>query len=139
MAKRLAGPSGWTRTQLCVRVPIPAGTGAVEFLTDWTPDFMFQVEKVEAFVEVAGTGSGATRTFRLLKGASTVVATGTIALADTATVGAVKALTVTDDGATNHFEPGDVLTLDVTSGGTAFTAGSLNFIVVLRTKPATRN
>lgn len=137
MAKRLAGPSGWTREHLNHYVPIPAGTGAVEFLTDWTSDHMFEVEKVAFSVAVAGTGAGATRTFRLLKGASTVVATGTIDLAGTATVGVIIPLTVTDDGKTNHFEPGDVLTLDVASGGTAFTAGALNAIVLLRTKPAT--
>ena len=35
-------------------------------------------------------------------------------------------------------QPGDVLTVDVASGGTAFTAGAVNLLVKLRTKMQTQ-
>jgi hypothetical protein len=138
MAKRVAAPSGWTRTPIGFYIPIPAGTGAVEFLTDLDLDIQYEVEKVVAVVAVASTGSGATRAFRVVKGASTVVASATVTLAATATVGAQVAFTVTDDGQTNHFEPGDLLTLDSpAAGAVAFTAGVLNLALLLRTRPMT--
>lgn len=123
-------PYGFQRHQLPVYVPIPGGTGAAEIVTDYTPGHGITVEKVEAFVAVAGTGAGATRTLRVLKGASTVVATGTVTLAGTATLGAKIALTVTPADAT--FDDDDTLTVDFASGGTAFTAGALNLIIQSR-------
>ncbi|NJD29576.1 MAG: hypothetical protein FIA92_14960 [Chloroflexi bacterium] len=114
--------------------PIPAGTGSVEAVTDWVGGFRFIVESVKAYVAVAGTGAGATRTFRVLKGASTVVATGTVTLAGTATVGAEIALTVT--AANAEFSDTDTLTIDwPTAGAVAFTAGALNLVIVLREQP----
>lgn len=114
--------------------PIPTGTGAVEFITDWTPGFTFKVESVKAVVTVAGTNSGATRAFRVLKGASTVVASGTITLAGTATVGAVIDIPVT--AANAEYDDNDTLTIDWPSAGaSAFTAGALNVIVVYRQTP----
>jgi hypothetical protein len=139
-SKRLASPAGWTRTQLNIYIPLPAGTGAVEAVTDLNLDYMYEVEKVTAVVVVAGTGSGASRVFRVLKGASTVVATATLVLADTDTVGKLKEFTVTDDGQTNHYEGGDLLTVDFPSAGAvAFTAGAVNLNLLLRTMQATLN
>lgn len=114
--------------------PIPAGTASVEAVTDWVGGFGFIVEAVKAYVAVAGAGAGATRTFRVLKGASTVVATGTVTLAGTATVGAEIALTVT--AANAEFSDTDTLTIDwPTAGAVAFTAGALNLVIVLREQP----
>lgn len=124
---------GVQRVPLNHYVPIPTGTGAVENVTDWTPGFGFTVESVKAVVAVAGTGAGATRTFRVVKGASTVVASGTVTLAGTATVGAVIDIPVTAANAV--FSDTDTLTIDWASGGTAFTAGALNVIAVLRQHP----
>lgn len=136
MPARQDFPWAWARAPLGIYAPIPAGTGAVEAVTDLVPGYAFQVEKVTAVVQVAGAGAGANRTIRVLKGASTVVATGTLTLANTGTVGALVALTVTDDGAANDFEDGDTLTVDFPSAGAvAFSAGAIMLILVLRTKP----
>ena len=140
MSKRLASPAGWTRVPLGFTVIIPGGTSAGEFVTDADYDFMFEVEKVLSHTTVVATGSGATRVFRVVKNASTVVATATIPLADMSTLGEQTAWTVTDDGATNHFEPGDTLTVDtIASGAVAFTAGEFDLDIILRTKPQTQN
>lgn len=113
--------------------PIPAGTGAVELITDWVSGFTYTIESVKAYVAVAGTGAGASRTLRVLKGASTVAATGTLTLTGTDTVGKETALTVT--AANARFSDSDVLTLDLDSGGTAFTAGALNVVITYRQHP----
>lgn len=128
MPRETAG-AGYIRTPLNLRIPIPTGTGAVELVTDAVLGYKYSVEKVEAFVTVAGTGAGASRTLRLLKGASTVVATATVTLAGTDTVGKKVAFTVTDG---NELLDTDTLTVDFASGGTAFTAGELNLVATLR-------
>jgi hypothetical protein len=136
MPTRQDFPWAWARMPLSIYAPIPAGTGAVEAVTDLVPGFAFQVEKATVAVAVAGTGAGANRTIRVLKGASTVVATGTLTLANAGTVGALVELTVTDDGAANAFEDADVLTVDFPSAGAvAFSAGAIMLILVLRAKP----
>lgn len=126
---RLA-PYGFQRSQTNIYVPLPAGTSAAEIVTDYTPGFGLVVEKVEAFVAIVGTGTSASRTFRVLKGASTVVATATLVLADTDTLGKRKAFTVT--AADAEFDDDDTLTVDFASGGTAFTAGAVNLIIQFR-------
>lgn len=126
-------PFGFVRAEKNIYIPIPAGTGAVEAVTDWSPGFTFTVESVKAYVAVAGVGVGATRTFRVLKGASTVVATVAITLAGTDTVGKAVAFTVTAANAT--FTDTDVLTVDFTGAGTAFTAGAVNLTIVYRVAP----
>ncbi|MCU0250219.1 MAG: hypothetical protein MUE61_08430 [Vicinamibacterales bacterium] len=123
-------PYGVQRHTLNIYHAIPTGTGAVEIVTDWVAGFAYTIESVKAYVAVAGTGAGATRTYRVLKGASTVAATRTLALADTATVGAEVAFTVTPANAS--FSDTDTLTVDFASGGTAFTAGAVNLVIVYR-------
>lgn len=100
---------------------IPTGTGAATLRAAFTPGFRFIIEKVRWVTTVAGTGAGASRTFRVLKNASVVAATRTLVLADTAAVGQTVDYTVTAADAT--FDDDDTLTLDVAAGGTAFTAG----------------
>lgn len=114
-------------------LPLPAGTGAAEPVTDYVAGFQYVIEKVTFVTQVAGTGASASRTFRVIKGASTVVATVTLALADTATVGALKAFTVTSANA--DFSDTDTLTVDFASGGTAFTAGAGVLLVQYRQQP----
>lgn len=126
-------PYGALRGQINAYVALPAGTGAVEIITDWVGGFTYTIESVKAYVAVAGVGSGATRTFRVLKGASTVAATATITLAATATVGAEVAFTVT--AANARYADADVLTVDFASGGTAFTAGAVNLVITYRQHP----
>lgn len=123
-------PYGVQRHTLNFYHAIPAGTGAVEIVTDWVAGFSYVIESVKAYVAVAGTGTSASRTYRVLKGASTVAATRTLVLADTATVGAEVAFTVTPANA--EFSDTDKLTVDFASGGTAFTAGALNLVIVYR-------
>lgn len=130
---REASGAGWIRGQFNIYIPMPAGTGAVEFVTDHKPGFRFYIEKVLGYWQVAATGSGASRTFRVLKGASTVVATTTLVLADGDTVGKEKVLTVTPANA--EYGDADVLTVDMANGGTAFTAGALMLAIQYRTRP----
>jgi hypothetical protein len=123
---------GVQRGALNVYIPIPAGAGAAEIITDWLGAYGRTIESAKAYVAIAGTGAGATRALRILKGASTVVATGTVTLANTATLGAEIALTVTAADAT--FDDDDVLTVDF-AAGTAFTAGALNLVITFRERP----
>jgi len=127
---REAAGAGWIRTQLGIYVPIPAGTGAAEIVTDFIPGFHAFIEKVRAYVAVVGAGAGATRTLRLLKGASTVVASATVTLASTDTLGEEQVFTLTD--ANKEYVDADTWTVDFAAGGTAFTGGALNLIVQLR-------
>jgi len=132
---REANSPGWIRGQFNFYVLLPTGTGAVEFVTDHVPGFKFYVESVKAYVIVAGTGSGASRTLRLIKTVGTTdttVATTTLLLADTDTVGKEKVVAVTPANA--EFLDSHKLTLDVASGGTQFTAGSINVCVQYRTR-----
>lgn len=126
---------GYIRGEKNVYVVLPiGGTGAVEFVTDWVPGFGFEIESVKAYVHTAGTGAGATRTLRVIKGASTVAATGAITLAGTDTIGKETALTVSASP-DNKFSDTDKLTVDFASGGTTFSAGAINVCIVYRQLP----
>lgn len=107
---------------------VAAGTSAEEYLTDLIPGFPRRLYRVRARVVIAGAGAGATRTFRVVKGASTVVASGTIALAAT-TLGAVINIPITSlaDATWNEL---DTLTIDVAGGGTSFTTLRLEFQLI---------
>jgi hypothetical protein len=130
------GRWGWTRTGFGIYIPLPSGTGAVEVVTDAVLGYITFLEKVFATVAVAGTGSGASRVVNVLKGASTVMATHTLVLAEVGTVGAVVPFTVTDDGGTNMLEDADTLTVEFpTAGAVAFTAGAINLYLGFRTRP----
>ena len=126
---------GWARSTLGLYIPLPAGTALAEVITDLVLGYKAYVEKAIFSTAVIGAGAGATRTMRVIKGASTVVATGTVALATTDTPGEQIALTVTDDGGTNYFDDSDTLTVDFPAGGTAFTGGAGNLVLVLRGQP----
>ena len=124
---------GYNRNIFGITLPIPAGTALVENVTDLVGGFKFTLEKVVASVQIPGTGAGATRVLRVIKGASTVAATGTITLAGTAAVGQQTLLTVTADDIANFFDDADTLTIDwPAAGAVAFTAGQLHLALVLR-------
>lgn len=125
--------SGWIRTLFNIYIPLPTGTGAVEPVTDITFGYRFIVEKAWAVAQVAYTGASASRTFRIIKGASTVAATRTLVLADGATVGQAVAFTASAQPDC-IFEDTDTFTVDFASGGTAFTAGALDLVVQIRHK-----
>ncbi len=128
MPRRVA--IGGLRVEKNLYIPL-THTGAVEFVTDWTPGYGFTVESVTAFTAIASTSGGSgTRTCRVLKGASTVVATADITLAGTDTVG--KAVTFTVTAAAATFRDTDLLTVDFATGGTDFTAGYVNLVIVYR-------
>lgn len=130
------GRSGFIRETLNVVVKIPSGTSAGEILTDYKLGFKAWLEKAVFNTTVAGTGVGANRTLRVVKGTSTVVATGTLTLAGTSDIGEQTALTVTDDDTTNLFEDTDNLTVDLPAAGAVeFTAGEGQLILTFRTRP----
>ena len=125
---------GVYRVEKNAYVNIPTGTGAAEFVTDWTPGYGFTVESVKGYMALVGAGAGATRVFRVLKGASTVVATATLALADSTPLGKELIFTVTAANAT--FGDADVLTVDTPAAGAVeFTAGKFNLTIVYRQEP----
>jgi hypothetical protein len=122
------------RVEKNVYIPIPSGTAAVEWVTDWTPGYGFTIESVTGYITTAGAGAGATRVLRVLKGTATVVATVTLALADATPTGKAIAFTVTPANAT--FLDTDVLTVDsVAAGAVSFTAGAFNLTIVYRENP----
>jgi len=128
--------AGFIRGQQNVYIPLPAGTGAAEIVTDWVGGFGFTIESVKAYVAIVGAGAGASRTLRVLKGASTVVATGTVTLTSTDTLGEENVLAVTAADAV--FLDADTLTVDFASGGTAFTGGALNLVINYRQRTQQR-
>ena len=121
---------GWTRGLVCATsCPVATGAGAEEWLTDYVPGFRFVVTKVTAVVKVAGTGAGATRLFRVLKGASTVVASKTIALADVTAKGIKIDFTLSTTPENLVFGDVDTLSIDVTAAGTEFTALTFDLLI----------
>ncbi len=130
------GQSGWIRTVENYVIKIPGGTNAAEFYTDLVPGFIRHLEKAVISATVVATGTSASRVFRVVKGASTVVATATLVLADLSVLGEQQAFTLTEDGSTERFEDADTLTIDtVAAGAVEFTAGEAILTLVWRTKP----
>jgi len=127
-------PFGVVRIEKNVYIPIPSGTSAVEWVTDWTPGYGFTIESVKGYITTAGAGAGATRVIQVLKGASTVVATVTLLLANATPTGKEIVFTVTPANAT--FLDTDVLTVDsIAAGAVSFTAGAFNLAIVYRQNP----
>jgi len=125
---------GFARHQISISANFPAGTGLVEALTDLVPGFAFVIERVSIIVDTAATGAGASRSLRITKGASTVAASTTYVLADGATVGTFKALTLgTEEDRT--FSDTDTLSVEwLAAGAVAFTAGRFQILIQGRQK-----
>lgn len=129
---RFAAHSGWLRTFISIRINVAPGTSAEEFLTDFTPGCEMVLESCRFVASGDGAGAGATRTLRVIKGTATVAATGTVALASTTTKGAITALTPASDLIDRTFRDGDLITVDLASGGTQFTTLTGNVILRFR-------
>lgn len=126
---REASRNGYIRTTLGIYVPLPAGTGAAEIVTDNVPGFGCKLIKVEATAAIVYAGAGASRSFRVLKGASTVAASRTLVLADGATLGQRVTLALAATPSDRTWDDDDTLTVDFAAGGTAFTGGALNLLL----------
>jgi hypothetical protein len=111
---------------------LPAGTGAADLVTAFTPGFRGRVEAWQYVTTVVGTGSSASRTPQLKIGSTLITGTDQVALAlaDTAAVGQVKTLGAPTG--VQDFTATDTITAQIASGGTAFTAGSGYLILRLR-------
>lgn len=131
---RLA-PYGFTREVVVLTIPFPAGTGQVTSLLSLPLGFAATVEKASIYSSVVAAGAGASRTFNIRKGTATgtVMATGTVVLADLNAVGAVKALTVSTTAGAADLADADTLTIEwATAGAVAFTAGTFHVVIQLR-------
>lgn len=123
---------GWIRANvLNATCPVASGTNAQEYVTDHVAGFKFVVTKVTSIVQVIGSTSSATRLFRLIKGASTVVASKTIALADVGTMGLKIDWTLSTTSGDLTFEDADTLTIDSPAAGSS-SYGSLTLGVMVQ-------
>lgn len=121
-------PYGFARGQMVFHIPIPGGTTAADLVSAYAPGHQFRLEAITAYVAIVGAGAGASRTLQILKG-STVIASATVTLANTGTLGAAISVPITGDPS---FSDSDTLTIRFASGGTAFTAGALNLVMRAR-------
>lgn len=125
---------GFVRGQFSISANFPAGTGLIESLTDYVPGFGLVIEKVSIVVDTAATGAGASRSLRITKNTSTSVASTTYVLADGATVGAIKALTLGTE-ADRTFGDADTLSVEwLAAGAVAFTGGRFHLLIQFRQK-----
>ena len=114
---------GFIRGQFNIPCNFPAGTGLIESLTDLVPGFAFVIEKVSIVVDTVGTGTSASRAFRITKNASDVAASVTYVLADSTPVGKATAVTL-GALADRTFDDDDTLSIEwLAAGAVAFTAG----------------
>lgn len=125
---------GWTRHLMQLYFPLPLATTA-ETKYEEALGFRFVIESAKFYTQVAGTGSGATRTLQISKN-GTVIASVAITLAGTSDLGeetAVSLASATLDQLT--FGDADVLKIGFANDGTAFTAGAGTLILVTRQQP----
>lgn len=133
---RLA-PYGFSRDVQVHTIPFPAGTGQVSSLLSLPLGYAGTVEKVSIYSSIAATGAGASRTFNVRKGnaTGTVMATGTVVLADLSTVGVPKVVAVSTVAGAADFADADTLTIEwATAGAVAFTAGTFHVAITVRSK-----
>lgn len=132
--------SGYIYAQESHAIPLPAGAGQVSSILSLPQARRFAITAVKIVTQVAATGAGATRTFNVRRGSATgtVAATGTVTLANQATVGAVLDIPVTPANA--EFIDSNDLTIEwPTAGAVAFTAGSILVVLTTRQKTQQRN
>lgn len=108
------------------------GTSAVEPVTNYTPGFKFKILKWAAVSDVLLVGAGGSRVANMEIGSVDVGTTpSTITLIEAnAAVGTVTAGT-TVTGA-NTGTASDTISIEIATGGTAFSAGKVNFIITLQ-------
>lgn len=128
--------NGYVRTVVPLQMALPLTTNA-ETRYEEALGFQAILESAKFFTQVAGTGSGATRTVQISKN-GTVIASVAITLAGTSDLGeetAVDLSALTRDQLT--FAPSDVLKIGFPASGTAFTAGAGVLVLTFAQKPQT--
>lgn len=106
-------------------------TAAIDLLTEYVPGYRFKVLSFSFVTTVAGTGSSASQVFNLE--IETTNVTGgvlTLALADTDTIGKVKAATAVT--AANVGTATQKLSIEMAASGTVFTAGAGYFVIKIQ-------
>jgi hypothetical protein len=132
---REASRSGYNYSTLKFNMPVASGTDAQEWVTDLILGFRYEIVSAFAVVQVAATGSSETRLFRVLKGASTVCASKTIAHADAGTIGGVITLTPVASRDDRTFGDADALSVDSPAADSvSFTAGTFQLSIVIRSR-----
>ncbi len=106
-----------------------AGTSAVEPVTAWTPGYKFKILSWSAVVDVLLVGAGGSRVFNMEIGTTDVgTSPSTLTLAEAnATLGTVVAGTAV--AGANTGSSTDTFSIELANGGTAFSAGKVNFII----------
>lgn len=119
-----------------VAIPIQLAsmtTAAADLMTNYTPGYAFELLSLEFVTTTIGAGAGASQVLNLEVGTTNVTGGAlTIALADTATLGAKKAATAIT--AANTGTSSDTISIEVATGGTVFTAGAGVLLLKLRNK-----
>jgi hypothetical protein len=106
-------------------------TSAIDLLTNYTPGYRFKILGFSFVTTVAGTGTSASQVFNLEIGTTNL--TGgvlTLALADTDTIGKVKAATAIT--AANVGTSTDTISIEMAASGTVFTAGAGYFVLTIQ-------
>lgn len=107
------------------------GTSAIDILTEYTPGYKFKLLSFDFVTTIAGAGAGASQTFNL-EIATTNVNGGllNVTLASTNTIGKVTngAVIISD----NEGTAADSLSIEMSAGGTVFTAGSGYFVLKIQ-------
>jgi len=115
---------------LVIPITMDAGTSAGEVITAITPGHKFKILGWSFVTSVAGVGSGASRAYNMEIGTTDVGTSPsvlTLTEASTATVGSLTAGAAVSGA--NTGTAADTFSIEVASGGTAFSAGSGAFIV----------
>jgi len=136
-----SAPYGFAREVINLSIPFTgflSVTTQVNFALSKLLGFSFELEKIQIFPTVVGTGAGATRVINVRKGnaTGTIVGTVTATVSNQGTLGVVTVGTVTTAAAANKFSDQgaapDAITVEFPSGGTVFTAGGLELVLTLR-------
>ncbi len=103
-------------------------TAAIDLLTSLTLGHRFKVLAIQFVTTVAGTGAAASQTFTTaISGTSVTGGSLNLLLADTDTIGKVKAATAVT--ALNEGAATDTLSIKMAASGTVFTAGAGYFVI----------
>lgn len=126
-----AGAGVYTVTIPLTSLATGLSTSAIDLLTGYTPGHKFKLLGFSFVTTVAGTGTNASQVFNLEIG--TTNTTGgvlTLALADTDTIGKVKAATAIT--AANTGSASDTISIEMAASGTVFTAGAGYFVIKIQ-------
>lgn len=106
-------------------------TAAIDIMTTMTLGHAFKLLDLSFVTTVAGTGASASQVFNLEIGTTNV--TGgvlTLLLADTDTIGKIKAATAIT--ALNTGTASDTISIEMAASGTVFTAGAGYFVITVQ-------